>query len=106
MSDTEVAIDNSWNLVVKSPTGDQHSVLTLKSNGGVLTGSSFSETSGNQEIEDGTYDGETLKWKSKVTKPMKITVTFVATLDENNNINGYIKAMMTKIKFSGTPIGK
>ena len=97
-------IDCSWNFVVKVPGGEQKSVVTLKSNGSTLTGTMNSEEYGNQEIEDGKYDGETLTWKSKTTKPMKLTLTYTATLDEQNQMSGFIKVAMAKLKFVGTPV--
>ncbi|MBV1919694.1 MAG: hypothetical protein KUG73_03370, partial [Pseudomonadales bacterium] len=53
-------------------------------------------------IEDGNFDGETLTWKSKTTKPMKLTLKYTATLDEANNMSGFVKVAMAKMKFSGT----
>ena len=106
MSVTAAAIDGAWKLLIKSPTGDQQSIVTLKSEGDALTGTIANDTFGVQDIEEGKYDGETLTWKSKITKPMKLTVTYVATLDADNNIKGHINAVMTKIKFSGVPVAK
>lgn len=106
MSNANVAngIDCAWNFVVKIPGGEQKSIVTLKSNGNTLTGTMNSADYGIQDIEDGTFDGETLIWKSKTTKPMKLTLTYTATLDENNHMSGFIKVAMAKMKFSGTPI--
>ncbi len=106
MSTTATAIDCAWNLILKSPTGDQHSVLTLKSDGNLLTGTIANDSFGTQEIEAGQYDGETLTWKSKITKPVKLTVSYTATLDENNNMKGVVNAALAKIKFSGTPVAE
>ena len=103
---TKAGIDDAWDLVIKAPNGEQKSVVTLKSDGEVLTGSITNPEFGEQPIEGGKYDGETLTWKSKMTKPVKITVTYTATLDGDNNISGHIKAMMAKIPFSGTPVAK
>jgi len=103
---TAAAIDCSWDFVVKTPAGEQKSVVTLKSEGGTLTGSMDSKEYGVQQIEEGTYDGETLVWKSKVTKPMKLTLTYTATLDADNNMSGFLKVAMAKMKFSGTPVAK
>ncbi|RLP53381.1 MAG: hypothetical protein D6160_16410 [Ketobacter sp.] len=97
-------IDGAWNLILKAPNGEQQSVLTLKSEGDALTGTIANDSFGVQDIEDGKYDGETLSWKSKITKPMKLTLTYTATLDENNNIKGKANAMMAKIPFTGTPV--
>ena len=101
---TATAIDGAWNLVLKAPNGEQHSVLTLKSEGDALTGTISNDSFGTQEIEAGKFDGEKLTWKSKITKPMKLTLTYSATLDENNNIKGQANAMMAKIPFTGTPV--
>lgn len=106
MSTTAAAIDCAWNLVLKAPNGVQESVVTLKSDGAVLKGTISNKDFGEQEIEDGKYDGETLTWKSKITKPMKLTVSYVATLDADNNISGHVKAAMAKIPFTGTPVAK
>lgn len=106
MSNTATVIDGAWDLIVKAPGGEQKSVVTLKSDGDVLVGTISNEKFGVQDIEDGKYDGQTLSWKSKITSPMKLTVSYIATLDENNNISGHIKAAMAKILFSGTPAAK
>ncbi len=102
MSNVANAIDAAWDFVVKIPGGEQKSIVTLKSDGGKLTGTMNSETYGIQEIEEGTYDGETLVWKSKTTKPMKLTLTYTATLDESNNLKGVVKVAMAKMNFTGT----
>ena len=97
------AIDCVWDVTVKVPGKEQKSVVTLKSDGDTLTGTMDSEEYGVQEIEDGSWDGETLTWKSKTTKPMKLTLTYTATLDENNNLEGQVKVAMAKFKISGVP---
>ena len=105
-ANTAAAIDGAWDFVVKVPTGEQKSVVTLKSQGDKLTGTMNSAEYGVQEIEEGKYDGETLTWKSKTTKPMKLTLTYTATVDANNNLKGFIKVAMAKLQFMGTPIAK
>ena len=97
------AIDSVWDVTVKVPGKEQQSVVTLKSDGDALTGTMDSAEYGLQEIEDGSWDGETLTWKSKTTKPMKLTLTYTATLDENNNLEGQVKVAMAKFKISGVP---
>ncbi len=102
-ANAECAIDNVWNVTIKTPGKEQTSIITLKSDGDKLTGTMNSSEYGIQEIEEGSYDGETLTWKSKTTKPMKLTLTYTATLDEANNMTGTLKVAMAKFKFSGTP---
>lgn len=106
MSTTVSAIDGAWDFAVKTPTGEQKSVVTLKSEGDKLVGTMDSKDYGVQQIEDGTWNGETLVWKSKVTKPMKLTLTYTATLDENKNLKGFLKVAMAKMQFTGTLIAK
>ena len=106
MSTTAAAIDCAWDFEVKTPTGAQKSIVTLKSEGDKLVGTMDSKDYGVQSIEEGKWDGETLVWKSKTTKPMKLTLTYTATLDENNNMKGVVKVAMAKLQFSGTPIAK
>lgn len=104
MKKMKAAIDGAWDITIKAPNGEQKSVLTLKSDGDVLTGTVANDGFGVQEVENGTFDGETLFWKSKITNPLKLTVSYTATLDENNHIHGNIKAAMASIPFSGTPV--
>jgi hypothetical protein len=93
--------DHTWDFTVKAPMKEEKSVVKLKSVGGVVTGSMDSKDHGLQEIEEGTFDGDTIIWKSKVTKPMKLTLTYTATLDEAKNLSGELKVAMAKMKISG-----
>lgn len=103
---TATVIDGAWDLVLKAPNGVQKSVLTLKSDGAALTGTISNDSFGVQDIEDGKFDGETLSWKSKITKPLKLTLSYTAKLDGNNNISGQANAALAKIPFTGTPVAK
>ena len=97
------AIDCVWDVTVKVPGKEQKSIVTLRSDGETVTGTMDSEEYGVQEIEEGSWDGETLIWKSKTTKPMKLTLTYTATLDSDNNLEGQVKVAMAKFKISGVP---
>jgi hypothetical protein len=96
-------INHTWNFTVKVPGKEQKSVVSLKSDGNVLTGTMNSEEYGLQEIEEGTWDGTTLAWKSKTTKPMKLTLSYSATLGEGDVLEGQLKVAMAKFKFTGVP---
>lgn len=106
MSTTASVIDCAWDFVVKTPGGEQKSIVTLKSEGDTLVGTMDSKDYGVQPIEEGKWDGETLFWKSKTTKPMKLTLTYTATLDADNNMKGVMKVAMAKMPFTGTPRAK
>jgi hypothetical protein len=70
-----MAVDGDWNLTMTTPMGERDATLSLKSAGGVLTGTQGAE--GNSvEIFDGTVDGNDLAWKVSITNPMPLTLEF------------------------------
>lgn len=85
-----MAIDGKWNTVVKSPMGDQKSVVTFKQDGNTLTGSG--EAQGNTtQLQDGKIDGNAVSWKIAITSPMPMTLEFTGTLD-GDAMSGQVKA--------------
>jgi hypothetical protein len=85
-----MTFDGSWELSVKTPMGAQTSVLTVQSDGKLLSG----ELSGNGEtvaIHDGTVDGAAVAWKASVTRPFGMTIAFAATLD-GDSLSGEAQA--------------
>jgi len=98
-----MAIDGKWNLVIKTPMGEQTGVLTLKQEGDALTGE-MSGNMGTTPIENGKVEGEKLMWHAKVTQPMPITLEFEA-LEEGGNLAGNVKlGAFGSSTFSGTPV--
>ncbi len=96
-----MAVDGKWNIVIKTPMGDQYGVLTLKQEGDVLTGE-MSGSSGNAPIENGKIEGEKLSWHAKVTTPMPITLEFEGMV-EGDGISGNVKlGAFGTSTFSGT----
>ncbi len=74
--------DGNWNLVVSTPMGERRATLSLKADGGTLTGSQMAD--GNTaEIFDGTVDGNQLAWKVSISDPMPLTLEFSGTVDGN-----------------------
>ena len=97
-----MAVDGKWNLVIKTPMGDQTGVLTLKQEGDALTGT-MSGPQGEAPIENGAVDGDTLKWHAKVTSPMPITLEFEGK-EDGGNLNGNVKlGAFGSSTFTGTP---
>ena len=97
-----MAVDGKWNLVIKTPMGEQTGVLTLKQEGDALTGD-MTGPSGSAPIENGKVEGEKLMWHAKVTSPMPITLEFEG-LEEGGNIAGNVKlGAFGTSTFSGTP---
>lgn len=104
------SVDNVWDLVIKSPVGDQMSTLVLKSSGGKVTGHVLNKEHGNQQVLEGRVEnGDTLVWKCKLTKPVPMTLTYTAQVDKDQRIGGKVvgtlmgKTVMDS-KFSGKPV--
>ena len=85
-----MSVDGAWNLIVKSPMGDQTSTMTLKAEGGVLTGSAMAggDTS---PITDGKVDGDNLSWSNAITSPFPMTLVFSGAV-AGDKIEGSVKA--------------
>ena len=97
--------DLSWDFTVKVPMkGEEKSVVAFKcEDGETVTGYMDSGDHGKQDILEGTWDGTNLIWKSQVEKPMKLKLTYTSTLDDDNNMTGFLKVAMAKMKFTGVP---
>lgn len=53
----KMAIDGDWNIAVDTTMGQQTATLSLKTEGGALTGT-MSAMAGSQPIENGAVDGD------------------------------------------------
>jgi hypothetical protein len=84
------AVDGDWEVTVKSPMGDQKSVLTINSNGDSFTGK-MQGSLGSMDITNGSVSGNTLSWKMDMTVPMPMTLDCTATVD-GDSITGEVKA--------------
>lgn len=72
-------VDGSYDCVVKSPLGDQKTVLTVRSDGAGFTGTNAG-IMGSMDVA-GTVEGATLRWKMQLTMPMPLTLDCEATVD-------------------------
>ena len=97
-----MSIDGTWNIVMKTPIGEQQSTLVLTSDGSSLAGTMNSATMGSTALKDGTINGNTAAWKADITQPMALTLEFSATVD-GDAISGNAKlGMFGNAPFSGT----
>jgi hypothetical protein len=85
-----MSVDGTWNVVVKSPMGDQPSTLTLKADGGTLTGTASAQGNTNP-IANGKADGDTVSWSNSITTPFPMTLEFSGKV-EGDTLNGTVKA--------------
>ncbi len=72
-------VDGTYDVVVKSPLGDQKSTLTVKSDGATFTGTNAGAM-GSNDIS-GDVNGNTLSWKQQMTVPMPMTLDMNVTVD-------------------------
>lgn len=80
-----------WNCVVKSPLGEQQSVLTVNDNGDGTWSGTNAGAMGALDCNDGKIDGNTITWTMDMKVPMPMKLEGTATVD-GDTITGQIKA--------------
>jgi hypothetical protein len=83
-------IDGEWDCTMKTPMGEQKSVLTIKSSGATFTGTNVG-SSGPIEILDGKVEGDTLTWNMQVKSPFPMKLEAKMTV-AGDTLSGAIKA--------------
>ena len=91
-----------WNITINTPMGERSGVLELHVSGKTLTGS-LSDADHHVAISDGKIDGNKLSWRAKITKPMRLSFKFTATV-EGNHISGAAQHILGSATFSGTRV--
>lgn len=100
-------LGGTYDFTVDSPMGEQRGTMTVEPG---ADGNSFSGTvtgaMGTMDVEDGTIDGNTLRWKMKMSSPMPMTLDCEASVDEAGEAKGHVDAgMMGKMPFRATKQG-
>jgi len=96
-----MSVDGTWNVVVKSPMGDQPSTLTLAADGATLTGTASAQGNTNP-IANGKVDGDTVSWSNSITTPFPMTLEFSGKVD-GDSLSGSVKAgSFGSFPFAGT----
>jgi hypothetical protein len=96
-----MAVDGNWNITMTTPMGDRNATLSLKSAGGVLTGT-LGEDGNSTEIFDGTANGDDVAWKVSITNPMPLTLAFTGKV-AGDSISGEMGiGPMGSFPFTGT----
>ncbi len=84
-------VAGKWDTLVKSPMGEQKSVLTVTPGAdGTFTGT-HAGAMGSLDVIDGRIDGDKLTWKMDMKVPMPMTLECDATVD-GDTMTGGIKA--------------
>jgi hypothetical protein len=89
-----------WKVTINTPMGDRSGVLELRVDGIAVTGS-LSDGEHHVAITDGKLDGNALTWQAKITKPMRLSFKFTATV-EGDRITGSARHMLGTATFAGT----
>jgi hypothetical protein len=98
---SHMSIAGNWKISVKTPMGDQQSTLDLEVDNNVLRGTQKTPF-GVTEVTGGAVDGNTAKWKTKMTSPFEMDLEFSAVVD-GDKISGTVKAgMFGESPFSGS----
>jgi nitrite reductase/ring-hydroxylating ferredoxin subunit len=79
-SKSYVGIDGPWDLILKSPMGNENVRLTITQSGSKVTGT-MGGSDGEKEIFNGSIEGNNLKWEVKVSKPISVTLKFNMLID-------------------------
>jgi hypothetical protein len=96
-----MSVDGTWNVKMETPMGTRAAAVTLKADGGTLTGTMGGD-GGSTEIFDGTVNGNSATWKTNITQPMALTLEFSATID-GDALSGSVKlGMFGNAPLSGT----
>ena len=95
-----MAVDGSYECVVKSPLGDQKTMLTVKSEGATFTGTNAGAL-GSMDVA-GTVNGQTLAWKQQITVPMPVTLDCEATVDGDTLTGSVAAGAFGSYPMSGT----
>jgi carbon-monoxide dehydrogenase large subunit len=86
-----VGLDGIWKISISAPMGSQEMKGRFVADGGVLTGTLYSEM-GDQAFT-GTIAGDTLKWEMKIDKPMAMTLKYDVQV-QGDRMTGKVKMGM------------
>jgi hypothetical protein len=99
-----MGVAGSYECVLKSPMGDQKSVMTVNVDGDTWTGKNAG-AQGELECKDGKVDGNTITWTMDLTVPMPMKLEATATID-GDALTGSVKAgAFGTFPLTGTRVG-
>jgi len=98
-------VGGKWDCLVKSPLGEQKSVLTVNvgADGTTWTGDN-SGAMGSLTCDNGKVDGNTLTWTMDMKVPMPMTLECDATIDGDSLTGGVKAGMFGTSPMTGTRI--
>lgn len=85
-----MSVAGTYDIVTKTPMGDQKGKFTVNVNGDSFTGS-VTNPMGEMQVQNGKVDGNTLTWTMDMKVPMPMALECAATV-EGDAISGTVKA--------------
>jgi hypothetical protein len=85
-----MSVAGSYECVLKSPMGDQKSVMAVNVDGDSWSGDNVG-AQGTISCENGKVDGNTITWTMNLTVPMPMKLEGTATID-GDTLTGSVKA--------------
>ena len=86
-----MSVAGTYDIVTKTPMGDQKGKFVVNVAGDSFTGSVSSDMMGSMDITDGKVEGNRLVWKMDMKVPMPMSLDCEATVD-GDAISGSVKA--------------
>lgn len=99
-----MSVAGTYDIVTKTPMGDQQGTFTVVADGASFTGN-VSGPMGSMDVQNGQVDGNRLTWKMDMKVPMPMTLDCEATVD-GDTITGTVTAgAFGGMALSGTRAG-
>jgi hypothetical protein len=96
-----MAVDGNWKITMSTPMGERQADLTLKAEGGTLTGTQSADGDAG-EIFEGTVNGDDVAWKLSIVNPMPLTLSYSGKVS-GDTISGEMGiGPMGSFPFTGT----
>ncbi len=97
-------VDGAYDIITKTPMGEQPSVFTVIVDGDTFNGTNAGPL-GSLDIKNGKVDGNRLTWTMEMTVPMPMTLSAEAVVNDGK-ITGTIDAgAFGQLAMSGTRRG-
>jgi hypothetical protein len=95
-----MAIDGVYDVILKTPMGDQKATITLKANGDKLTGTTESSMSGKNEIT-GKVNSNQVEWIEIAKTPMGPVKLEIKAAIDGDTFKGAAKSPFGPVAMEG-----
>lgn len=99
-SDVKVDFQGKWDTTISTPIGKLPVLLNLTDNDGQIVGTA-KQGEDIVTLDNPVLEGNQLKWSMKVSKPMRLHLKFIVSVDGNNMIGEAKAGMLPSSKLVG-----